>query len=257
MNLIDTHCHLDFPEFDKDRRDAIDRAASGGIVRIINVSSSLEGCRKTLALTEKYELIYGTVGIHPHYADSAGEDSLGSLKKLAANKKIVAIGETGLDYYRNISSRENQERLFLRSIALANDLDLPLVVHSRNATKDVSRILRQHVKTGRRGVFHCFSGTAREMDEILDMGFYISFTCNLTFKNGGPLRELAGRLPVDRLLIETDAPFLAPQQFRGRRNEPAYISYLLEAISDIKGLSRESIAEVTTGNANKFFKLGI
>jgi len=248
---------LDFPEFDKDRQDVIDRAASGGIVRLINISSSLEGCGKTLALTKKHEFIYGTVGVHPHHADSTDEDSLGSLKKMAADEKIVAVGETGLDYYRNISSRENQERLFLRLIALANDSDLPIIVHSRNATKDVSRILSRHIKTGRRGVFHCFSGTAEEMDEILDMGFYISFTCNLTFKNGGPLRELAGRLPVDRLLIETDAPFLAPQRFRGRRNEPAYISYLVEAIADIKGLPAERIADITTGNANGFFKLGI
>ena len=257
MNLIDTHCHLDFPDFDKDREAVIDRAKKAGIVRIVNVASSLEGCRKTSELAKKFDFIYGTVGIHPHYADSVDDKLISSLYEMAQHKKTVAIGEVGLDYYRNISSRENQKAAFLKFINLSKELDLPLIVHSRDALGDVLDILKAQLKSKGRGVVHCFFGRGEDINKILNLGFYISFTCNLTFKNAGTLREIAKLIPMEQLLLETDAPFLAPQFFRGKRNEPSYITHLLEALSQIKDLPKEKIAEVTTRNANKLFKLGL
>jgi len=257
MDLIDTHCHLDFPDFDKDREAVIGKAKGAGIVKVVNVASSLEGCRKTLELAKEFDFISGTAGVHPHYADSVDDKLVRSLFEMAQHKKTVAIGEVGLDYYRNISSRENQKAAFLKFINLSKELDLPLIVHSRDALGDVLDILKAQLKGKGRGVVHCFSGSAEDINKILNLGFYISFTCNLTFKNAGALREIAKLVPLEQLLLETDAPFLAPQVFRGKRNEPSYITHLLEALSQIKGLPKEKIAETTTHNADKLFKLGI
>ncbi|PIU42120.1 MAG: hydrolase TatD [Candidatus Omnitrophica bacterium CG07_land_8_20_14_0_80_42_15] len=257
MNLIDTHCHLDFPDFDKDRLSVINRAKDAGIVRILNVSCSMKSCKKTSELTRGSDSIYGSIGIHPHDAASADDAAISSLKEMAKDKKIVAIGEVGLDYYRNLSPKEKQVEVFLKFISISKELNLPLIIHSRNAMAETLDIIKREFKGNCKGVFHCFSGDEKSLDEILGLGFYVSFTCNITFKNAERLREIVKIAPMDKVLLETDAPFLAPQHLRGKRNEPAYLAYLLDAVSEIKGLSKEEIADTTTRNANRLFKLGI
>ncbi len=257
MNLVDTHCHLDFPDFDRDRADVINRARESGIVRMINISSSLEGCRKTLELIKKFDFIYGAIGVHPHDASSVTDEILLSLKEMAGQKKVAAIGEVGLDYYRNLSPREKQKEVFLKFISFSGELELPLVIHSRDSLDEVLAILKSVPHSNLRGVVHCFSGDSRTLGEVLEMGLFVSFTCNLTFKNAGNLREIARNVPLERLLLETDAPFLAPQAFRGKRNEPAYIVHLAETLAQIKGVAKEKIAEITTRNANELFRLEI
>ncbi len=255
--IVDTHCHLDFKDFDRDLDHVLDRAREKGIVRIINVASSLEGARRAVELSKIYDIVYASVGIHPHDTGSVTDKIFDELEELIANDKVVAIGEVGLDYYRNLSPREKQISAFKEFISLAGKKKLPLIIHSREADADILKILKSE-KIGSEGaVIHCFSGSSQFLKECLDMGFYISFTCNLTFKNAGNLRELAKAVPIERVLLETDAPFLAPEGMRGKRNEPAYLTYLVEEWSKITGLSKDDIERITTHNANKLFKLGL
>lgn len=252
--LIDTHCHMDFKEFDADRDAALERAKAAGIGRIINIGSSIEGSRRSVALAGKYEMVYASIGIHPHDAKSLTPDVISELKSLAASPKVVAIGEVGLDYYRNLSPKNEQIAAFETFIALAGELDLPLVIHARECGNDVIGMLKR-ARQGApvRGVMHCFSGDEETLKKCLDIGLYISFTCNLTFKNAGLLRQTAKAMPVERLLLETDAPYLAPEGMRGKRNEPAYMVTLLDVWSKILGLSKEDIERITTHNANTLF----
>lgn len=256
--MIDTHCHLDFKDFDGDRDAALERAKAAGIERVINVGSSLEGSRRSVALAKEYDMVYASVGIHPHDAKSLTPDVLVELKKLAASPKVVAIGEVGLDYYRNLSPRKEQIAAFETFIALAGELDLPLIVHARECGNEVIDMLKK-ARQGAvvRGVMHCFSGDEGSLKKYLDLGLYVSFTCNITFKNAGSLRQTAKLVPVERLLLETDAPYLAPEGMRGKRNEPAYMVTLLDEWSRILGLSKEDIARITTHNANALFNLGM
>lgn len=251
--LIDTHCHLDFPEFDPDRDEVISRAREQGIDRIINIGSSLKGSKDSLALAKKYDFIYATIGIHPHDADSFRESEEKALHQLAQDKKVVAIGEIGLDYFKNYSKHENQRPMFTSLVKLAKALDLPLVIHSREAQADTLKILREAMPL--RAVVHCFSGDEVFLRDCLDLGFLISFTCNITYKKAQNLRNLAEIIPLERLLLETDAPFLPPEGLRGRRNEPAYVRVLADEIARIKRISTEELAKATTDNAIKFFKL--
>lgn len=251
--LVDTHCHLDFPEFDSDRQAVTKRAQDAGLGYIINVGSSLQGCQRSLNLTREYDFIYTTIGIHPHEADSFKEGVYDSLKGLARKEKVVAIGEIGLDYYRNLSAHENQKRLFLALIKLAKELGLPLVIHTRQAQPDTLEILKAQMPL--KAVVHCFSGDELFLKECLDLGFLISFTCNLTYKKAQALRELAKLVPLERLLLETDAPYLSPEGLRGRRNEPQHVKVLAEELSRIRGLDFAKLAEATTENAIRFFNL--
>ncbi len=253
--LIDTHCHLDFKDFDFDRDEVIRRAKENDISAIINVGSSMEGTRRSVELAEKNDFIYAAAGIHPHDADSVTEEVLISFTKSLDNKRIVAVGEIGLDYYRNFSSKENQKKLFARLLKEAKKRDLPLIIHNRDAHKDTLDILKVEIGSSIKGVMHCFSGDEVFLKKCMDMGMFISFTCNLTFKNAGGLRGLAKTVPMERLLLETDAPFLAPQIFRGKRNEPAYLRYLAEEITRLKGLSIDEVAGITTDNAKRLFGL--
>jgi TatD DNase family protein len=260
--IVDTHCHLDFKDFDLDRDLVLERAARSGVVRIINVGSSLEGTRRALELSKKYDIVYASVGIHPHDAASVNSETFAEIEKLAALDKVVAIGEVGLDYYRNLSPKDKQIEAFNKFIALALRLDLPLIIHSREADTDTISILKNAIRNTQyerriQGVIHCFSGSESFLKACLDLGFYISFTCNLTFKKAGALRELAKTVPIEKVLLETDAPFLAPEGMRGKRNEPAYLTYLIEEWTGITGLSKEDIARITTHNANKLFNLGL
>ncbi len=253
MRLIDTHCHLDFPQFDSDREEAISRARESGVYLAINVGSSIEGSRKAVELSKKYPYFYSTVGIHPHEADNLNEGYISILKVLAGEERVVAIGETGLDYFKHFSKPENQLPLFINQIKLSKELGFPLVIHTRNAEADTLRILKELMPLS--GVVHCFSGDKSFLSGILDLGFSVSFTCNITYKKAGNLREAVKLTPMDRLMLETDAPYLSPEGFRGERNEPAQIRLLAEFISSLKGISFNEIAERTTENAVRFFKL--
>lgn len=251
--LIDTHCHLDFPEFRRDRDKLIQQAKEEGIDYIINIGSSLKGSEQSVELAHKYENIYASVGIHPHQADRFNKKEETAIRALAKEKKVVAIGESGLDYYRNYSKAENQRFLFESLLAMAKDYNLPLVIHTRQAQADTLEILKQALPL--EAVVHCFCGDEDFLRQCLGLGFYISFTCNITYKKAGNLRRLVELAPLDKILLETDAPFLPPEGLRGRRNEPAYLKYLAKEIAEIKQADLATIAEVTTNNAKKFFKI--
>jgi len=252
--MIDTHCHLDFNQFDPDRDAVLERAKTSGVNYIINVGSSVEGSEKSVDLSKKYKNIFASVGIHPHHADEMKESDFEKVSKLAKDKKVVAIGEVGLDYFKSPSSPEKQKDLFTKFINLSEDLKLPLIVHNRDAFLDTLSILKD---TQVKGVMHCFSGDKDFLFKVLDIGFYVSFTCNLTFKNAKTLRETAKYVPHDRFLLETDAPFLAPQAKRGKRNEPSYMTELRDILASILGISKEEVEKITTENAKKLFELKI
>ncbi|MFA5287085.1 MAG: TatD family hydrolase, partial [Candidatus Omnitrophota bacterium] len=244
MLLIDTHCHLDFPEFDQDRDEAIRRAKEKGVYRAINIGSSIEGSRKSVELSRKYDYFYATVGIHPHEADKINNDDLNTIKELAKEDRVVAIGEIGLDYFKNFSKTQNQLPLFLNQLKLAKELNLPLVIHTREAEADTLRILKEAMPV--RAVIHCFSGDQDFLNECLNLGFFVSFTCNITYKKAVGLREMVKLTPLDRLMMETDAPYLSPEGSRGKRNEPMQISLLAGFISCLKEVSLEEVAIKTT-----------
>lgn len=253
--LIDTHCHLDFKEFGGDREDVIKRSIREGVGLIINVGSSMQGSMDSIEIAARHESIYASIGIHPHEADRIRQKDIDLFKKFFDNKKIVAVGEIGLDYYRNIASKDNQKKLFMELLKEASARHLPVIIHNREAHEDILSILQDIMGSKIKGVMHCFSGDKIFLAKCLDAGLYVSFTCNITFKNAQRLREVVRLAPLESLLLETDSPFLAPQVFRGARNEPAYIRYLAEEIAGIKNLDFEKVAEVTTENARALFGL--
>ncbi|MDP2911046.1 MAG: TatD family hydrolase [Candidatus Omnitrophota bacterium] len=253
--LIDTHCHLDFKDFKDDRDAVLKRSIDSGVGVIINVGSSMEGTARSIELAAENDFIYAAAGIHPHEADKARETDMKLFAEFLDKPKVVAVGEIGLDYYRNISSKENQKKLFEELLQKAKEKTLPLIIHNRESHQDMLDILSNVIGSHVFGVMHCFSGDEMFLKKCLDRGFFISFTCNITYKNAGKLREIAKLVPMDRLLIETDAPFLAPQDFRGKRNEPAYVKYAAEEIAKIKGISFEEVSNITTLNAKKLFRL--
>ena len=252
--LVDTHCHLDFPEFEADRLQVIQRAEDAGVNYLVNIGATLDSSSAACALAVKYKQVYASVGVHPHDADSFNQEAEDKLRELALSNKVVAIGETGLDYYRNLSSEEHQLHAFSRQVKLAKDLNLPLVIHSRQADEQVVQVLKNAMPV--RAVIHCFSGDEGFLRVCLDLGFFISFTCNITYKKAQGLRDMVKLVPLDRLMLETDAPYLSPEGFRGKRNEPMQVKLLAETVSLIKGSSVEEIADNTTKNAKGFFKLG-
>lgn len=251
--LIDTHCHLDFPPFDPDRNLVISRAINEGVGFFINIGSNLESSFASCELAGNFPQVYASVGVHPHDADSFDQSAENSLKELAKRNKVVAIGEIGLDYYRNISSSENQKQAFIKQVAIAKEFNLPLVIHCRQAEDEVIQILRNSMPL--RAVVHCFSGDENFLKNCLELGFYISYTCNITYKKAQNLRDLLKKTPLDRLMLETDAPYLSPEGFRGKRNEPLQVKLLAEQVSLIRGLDFKEIAARTTENAKLFFNL--
>lgn len=251
--LVDTHCHLDFDEFNPDRVAVIERAEKAGVRYFINVGSSLGGSRKSVKLASEHDSIFASLGIHPHHAGEVKEGALAEIEELAKNKKVVAIGEIGLDYFKSPSAPEKQKEIFVKFIELSKKLELPLIIHNRQAHEDILDILERTYSPPLSGVMHCFSGDRKLLERVLETGLFISFTCNLTFKNAKSLREVARHVPVERLLLETDAPFLAPQAHRGKRNEPAYITELRDVLSELLGLSKDEIEEITTDNAVRLF----
>ncbi len=262
LSLIDTHCHLDMKEFDDDRAEVLERAKKAGIEAMITVGSDLEGTVRAMKLSGEYDFIYASIGIHPHDAKDFSDDIYRQLKEWATplgkggqrGGKVVAIGETGLDYHYDHSPREVQKEVFEKHLRLAGEADLPVIIHSREAQRDTLEILRKSGMTT--GVLHCFSGNREMAEEVMSMGFYISIAGPVTFKKAKELKEIAATIPDDYLLVETDAPYLSPEPFRGRRNEPAYILHTLKQIADLRGLSLEDMARITTLNAKRLFGFG-
>ncbi|RED51679.1 TatD family hydrolase [Cohnella lupini] len=250
--LIDTHAHLDSPKFDTDREDVISRALEAGIDTIVNIGFNRETIPSTMALAEKYEFIYAVVGWHPTDAvDMKIEEDLAWIESLCGHPKVVAIGEIGLDYYWDTSSKEIQHTVFREQIKLARRLNKPIVIHNRDAHEDIVKILKEEKAEEVGGIMHCYSGSWETAKKCLDMNFYISFGGPVTFKNARVPKEVLERVPMDRLLLETDAPYLTPHPHRGKRNESAYVRLVAETAAEIKGVSLEEIAKITSENGRR------
>ena len=252
---FDTHAHLDDFKFREDQDQVIARAREAGLELIVNVGYNVASARRTVQLTKEYDFIYGTVGMHPHDAKDLDGDSLRELRKLAAEPKIVAIGEIGLDYYYDHSPRDVQQRVFRRMIDLAREVKLPIVIHDRDAHEDIFRILKEEDAAEVGGIFHCYSGSWPLAKEAVEMGFYISIAGPVTFHNAKKVVEVVKEVPLEWLLIETDSPYLAPVPYRGKRNELAYMVKVAEMIAQIKGLDVEKVARVTTENGKRAFNI--
>ncbi len=269
MRLTDSHAHLDFPQFSRDRAAVIGRARQAGVVAILNVGTDLASSRAAVALTHEHDFIYAAVGVHPHDAKTVTPALLDELRELARQPKVVAIGEIGLDYYRDLSPRPAQRWAFEQQLALAAERGLPVVVHSREAHDDVLAVLHEWVggwklevgepgaEEQRVGVLHSYSAGPERLEEVLALGFSIGISGPVTFANAGRLRAVAAAVPLERLLVETDCPYLTPEPHRGRRNEPAYVRYVAEAVARTRAAAPETIAQATTVNAARLFGIPV
>ena len=253
--LVDTHCHLDFERFDEDRDDVVARAVAAGVARIVVPALDLDNAQDVLALAERYESVYAAVGVHPNSSAGWEDNWVIQVRALAQHEKVVAIGEIGLDYYWDKSPPAVQRRAFAQQLALAAELGLPVIVHNREASDDVLSLLAASplATKERPGVLHSFSASWETAQAALEMGYYLGFTGPVTYKKADDLRAVVAQAPADRILVETDAPFLAPQQHRGRRNEPAYVALVAEKIAAIRGLRLQTVAAMTTENAACLF----
>ncbi|MEW5866010.1 MAG: TatD family hydrolase [Bacillota bacterium] len=255
MRLIDTHAHLDHERYRNDRDDVIARAKAAGVWPIVEVASDVKTSWLAIGLLRSYPGLLATVGIHPHDAKTASSSALERIRTMAREPGVVAIGEIGLDYHYDFSPRDAQRRAFAVQIGLAKEVGLPIVVHDREAHADTLAILKSEGADQVGGVMHCFSGDAETARKCLDMGFYISIGGTLTFPNAGRLRDIVARLPLERLLLETDCPYLTPVPHRGKRNEPAFVAFVVEELARLKGITPGEAAAATTQNATALFRL--
>ena len=253
--VTDSHSHLDMPEYDGDREEVLNRAFQAGVQRIITIGIDLESSLKALDLAIKHPFIFSTVGYHPHNAKEADPQVLERLSELAREPKVVAWGEIGLDFFRRHSPPDRQRAVFNEQMDLARRLDLPVIIHSRDANEEVIETLRIRKNHRQCGVFHCFSGDYPMAMELVDMGFYISIPGTVTYKNASKVQEVAARIPLDHLLVETDAPYLTPVPFRGERNEPLFVTHTVRKIAELRHVDFEEVAERTSQNAKKLFGL--
>ena len=245
--LVDSHCHIDFNDFEGDIDEIIQHMKENGVTAVLNAGNGLDGFDGQLDLSEKYPFIYTAVGVHPHNADENTNLTAETLVEKTKHKKVVAIGECGLDYYYDYSTKENQFNVFKAHIAAAQETGLPLIIHTRDADDDTIAILKEAYKQKTfNGEIHCFSGSEKLAEFALSIGFYISASGIITFNKSGDLRDIFAEVPNDRLLVETDSPFLAPVPLRGHRNEPANVRYVAEKLAQIKNISYEEIAEFCT-----------
>jgi TatD DNase family protein len=264
VTLVDTHAHLDFPQFDGDRQAVIERAARAGVAAIVNVGTDLVSSRRAVSLAEQNEGIFAAVGIHPHDAKRLSGSALAELRDLAQSPKVVAVGEIGLDFYRNLSPQDMQRRAFLAQLAWAAKLGKPVVIHDREAHDEVMELLGAWAKglggsplAGRPGVLHTFSGDLKMAEQAVDLGLYISVSGPVTYKNAHRLAEVVCKVPLDRLLVETDCPYLTPHPHRGKRNEPAHVRLIAEKVAALRGMAFSEFAEATTANAERLFRFEI
>jgi len=251
--LFDTHAHLNDPAFDPDREELMAGLAAKGVGLVMNAGCSLESSRDIVNMTAKYPWLYGSVGSHPDSANEVNEEVIEEYRKLCQNKKIKAIGEIGLDYYYEDIPRDIQKQAFRMQMQLAKELDMPVIIHEREAHDDGMRIVKEF--PGVTGVFHCYSGSAEMARQLVKMGWYIGFTGVLTFKNARKAVETAASIPLDRIVIETDCPFMAPEPFRGKRNDPGYLYRMAEKLAEIRGITPEEAAAVTTENAKRLYRI--
>ena len=251
-NIFDSHAHYTDKAFNDDREIMLGSLRESGICGVINCGADIESSVSSVELANKYDYIYAACGIHPEEADKTPENYIEILKKLSRDEKCVAIGEIGLDYYWRQDTKEKQKELFENQILLAKELDLPIIVHDREAHGDTLEILKKHKP---KGVLHCFSGSPETAEEILKLGMYIGLGGVLTFKNARKAVEVAEKLPLDRLLLETDCPYMAPVPFRGKRNFSGYIPYIAEKVAEIKGIDPQTVLDITSENAKTLFKI--
>jgi len=255
--FIDTHCHLDDNAFERDLPEIIQRAENYRVGKIISIAESVESCYRTLKLAENFPEVYAVIGVHPHNADSFNELAKSRLKNFLNHHKVVGIGETGLDYYYDYSERKNQRNAFINHLNIASENNLPVVIHCRDAYNDLIAILKEQNLSQIKGVVHCFSGNSANAKILIEMGFYISVTGAITFKNANKLREVIKGISIDKLMLETDAPYLAPEPYRGKRNEPSYIIQIAKTLAEVKSLSIDDVERITTLNASKLFNIPI
>ncbi|HEY4554004.1 MAG TPA: TatD family hydrolase [Bacillaceae bacterium] len=251
--LFDTHVHLNDAQFEEDLEEVIRRAQSAGVKNMTVVGFDRKTIERALELVEEYDFLYASVGWHPVDAIDMKEEDLVWIEELAAHPKVVALGEMGLDYHWDKSPKDIQQEVFRKQIRLAKKLKMPIIIHNRDAAQDIVNILREEEASEVGGIMHCFSGSVEIAKECMEMNFYISLGGPVTFKNAKKPKEVAQEVPMDRLLIETDCPYLAPHPNRGKRNEPAYVRLVAEQIAELKGISLEELAEATTRNAKKVF----
>ncbi|WP_099364150.1 TatD family hydrolase [Fredinandcohnia onubensis] len=251
--LIDTHAHLNAIQYQEDLEEVIERAQSEGVEIIVVVGFDRETITRAIELADTYEFIYATVGWHPVDAIDMTDEDLKWIEELCSHPKVVALGEMGLDYYWDKSPKDIQKEVFRKQIALAKKVKLPIIIHNREATADIIEILEEEKASEVGGIMHCFTGSVEVAKQCMDMNFYISFGGPVTFKNAKKPKEVAAEIPLDRLLIETDCPYLTPHPFRGKRNEPSYVKYVAEQIAELKGVTFEEIAQKTSDNAKRFF----
>jgi len=256
MKLIDTHCHLTFEELAGDVEAVIERSKAAGVIGWITVGTDPQQNRKAIELAGKFKNMYATVGIHPHEGGNVTAETIAELKKLAQNENVVAIGETGLDFHYDFSKHEDQRRLFAQHLKIAAELNLPAIIHCREAFDETMEILERHGSGVKRAVFHCFDGSAEQAKIVLDYGFYISFTGVITFKNAEAMREAAEIVPLDRLMLETDCPYMSPEPMRKQKiNEPAFMIHTARRLAELKGLDLADFAEAVTATSKAFFAL--
>ena len=253
--LVDSHAHLDIRDFDNDRPDVIDRAVSGGLTNIITIGIDVGSSLRALELARKHAFIYASVGLHPHNANTFDSQELDSLAQIASDSKIVAWGEIGLDFYRRYSPRDDQLRSFQQQLETANDLDLPVIIHDRDAHDDVFKVLKKMGKGEKKGVIHCYSGDQDLAAAFIELGYYISIPGTVTYKKASHVRDVASSIPMERMLIETDAPFLTPVPKRGKRNEPLFVTYTAQEIARLRNIKFEEVARKTAENAQTLFGL--
>lgn len=252
--LFDSHAHIDDEKFDDDRSDVIDRALQSGVTGMINIGACMASSARSVELATRYDNIYAAVGIHPHEAETAQESDYEKLAEWTKLDKVVAIGEIGLDYYYDLSPREVQKAVLIKQIDVARQMKVPFIIHDRDAHGDILDIIKREAK-GLEGVFHCFSGSLEMAKEVLKLGFYISIAGPVTFKNAAKLPEVIANVPIDRLLVETDCPYLTPHPHRGKRNEPAYVKLVAERVASIRGMDLSTLSEITSKNTKKIFKI--
>ncbi len=251
MYLTDTHVHLNMKDFRDDLNEVIERAHRQNVKQMVNIGYNIKSSEESLLLSEKYTFIYAAVGVHPHDAKKVEKNYLKILEDMSKSKKVIAIGEIGLDYYRDLSPRDVQKRVFEEQLELAISLELPVIIHEREARKDTLKIIKKYRNKLKGGLFHAFSGGEEFLDDYLDIDFYYGIGGVITFKNAYRLRNMVKKLPIDRLLIETDCPYLTPHPFRGRRNEPGFVTLVRDHLSLILGVSKEEMNQILYKNTKR------
>ena len=250
--LFDSHAHIDDKRYKDDREDTIARAAAAGLVGILNAGADMFSSARAVELAQKHPAVWASVGIHPHDAKDAREGDYDKMKAWCALPKVVAVGEIGLDYHYDLSPRDVQRAVFVRQLALAREVGKPVIIHDREAHADTLAIVREEGK-GLTGVFHCFSGSVETAREVLKLGFYLSVAGPVTFANAHKLHDVVKMAPLDKLLIETDSPYLTPEPYRGRRNEPAFVKHVAEKVAELRGMDMAALAVATTENTRRLF----